>query len=106
MAHWLSEEHSMTRDTVRRFAEKEIAPISQRLWEEETFPYEIWKRSAELGFTGLPYRETYGGGGGSWLSFVIVLEELARVDCAVANSLMANSSVASLLSNYVDEVQK
>lgn len=106
MAHWLNEEHTMIRDAVRRFAEKEIAPISQRLWEEEAFPYEIWKRSAEQGFTGLPYPEAYGGGGGSWLSFVIVLEELARVDCAVANALMANSSVASLLSNYGNEQQK
>jgi butyryl-CoA dehydrogenase len=106
MAHWLNDEHTMIRDTVRRFAENEIAPISQRLWEDEAFPYEVWKRSAELGFTGLPYPEAYGGGGGSWLSFVIVLEELARVDCAVANSLMANSSVASLLSNYGTEDQK
>ena len=51
MAHWLTEEHTMMRDAVRRFAEKEIAPVSEKLWEEEAFPYEIWKRSAELGFT-------------------------------------------------------
>jgi butyryl-CoA dehydrogenase len=106
MAHWLNEEHTMMRDAVRRFAENEIAPVSQRLWEEEAFPYEIWKRAAELGFTGLPYPEAYAGGGGTWLSFVIVLEELARIDCAVANSLMANSSVASLLNNYGTDDQK
>ena len=106
MAHWLNEEHTMIRDAVRRFAENEIAPLSQRLWEEEAFPYGIWKRSAELGFTGLPYPESYSGGGGSWLSFVIVLEEMARVDCAVANSLMANSSVASLLNAYGTDAQK
>lgn len=106
MAHWLNEEHTMMRDAVRRFAENEIAPVSQRLWEEEAFPYEIWKRAAELGFTGLPYPEAHAGGGGTWLSFVIVLEELARVDCAVANSLMANSSVASLLNNYGTDDQK
>jgi short/branched chain acyl-CoA dehydrogenase len=105
MPHWLNEQHTMIRDTVRRFAEGEIAPISEKLWEEEAFPYDIWKRAGELGFTGLPYLETYGGGGGEWLSFVIVLEELARVDCAVANSLMANSTVASLLSNYGSETQ-
>lgn len=106
MPHWLTEEHRMMRDAVRRFAEKELAPVSQRLWEEEAFPYEIWKRAGELGFTGLPYPEEHGGGGGTWLSFVIVLEELARVDCAVANSLMANSSVASLLNAYGDAAQK
>jgi butyryl-CoA dehydrogenase len=106
MAHWLDEEHTLMRDAVRRFAENEIAPVSARLWTEEAFPYAIWKRAGELGFTGLPYPEAYGGAGGSWLSFVIVLEELARVDCAVANSLMANSSVASLLANYGTETQK
>lgn len=106
MAHWITEEHIMIRDAVRRFAEKEVALVSQRLWEEEAFPYNIWTRAGEFGFTGLPYPETYGGGGGSWLSFVIVLEELARIDCAIANSLMANSSVASLLSSYGTELQK
>jgi butyryl-CoA dehydrogenase len=106
MPHWLNEQHTMIRDSVRKFAENEIAPKSQQLWEQEAFPYEIWQRACQLGFTGLPYPEAYGGGGGDWLSFVIVLEELARVDCAVANSLMANSTVASLLNNYGTENQK
>lgn len=106
MLHWTTEEHTMVREAVRRFAEHEVAPISQQLWEEEAFPYEIWTRAGELGFIGLPYPEAYGGGGGSWQSFVIVLEEMSRVDCAVANALMANSSVASLLNAYGNEEQK
>ncbi|TAL80629.1 MAG: acyl-CoA dehydrogenase [Candidimonas sp.] len=106
MHPWLTEEHTMIRDAVRRFAERDIAPISEELWEEQGFPYDVWRQAGELGFTGLPYPEAYGGGGGSWLSFVIVLEELARVDCAVANSLMANSSVASLLHNFGNPAQK
>ncbi len=106
MHPWLTEEHTMIRDAVRRFAERDIAPISEELWEEQSFPYDVWRQAGELGFTGLPYPEAYGGGGGSWLSFVIVLEELARVDCAVANSLMANSSVASLLNNFGTGAQK
>ena len=104
--HWLTEQHQMIRNSVRRFAESEIAPISEKLWQEEEFPYDIWRKACRLGFTGFPYPEAYGGGGGEWLSFVIVLEELARVDCAVANSLMANSTVASLLSNYGTHEQK
>lgn len=106
MHPWLTEEHTMIRDAVRRFAERDIAPISEELWEKEGFPYDVWRQAGELGFTGLPYPEAHGGGGGSWLSFVIVLEELARVDCAVANSLMANSSVASLLNNFGNPAQK
>jgi butyryl-CoA dehydrogenase len=106
LPHWLNEQHTMIRDAVRRFAETEIAPRSEELWQQEAFPYEIWKRACALGFAGLPYPEAYGGGGGEWLSFVIVLEELSRVDCAVANAVMANSTVASLLSNYGTHEQK
>ncbi|WP_027780389.1 acyl-CoA dehydrogenase family protein [Paraburkholderia caledonica] len=106
MPHWLNEQHTAIRDAVRRFAENEIAPVSEGLWEAEAFPYDIWKRAGELGFAGLPYPESWGGGGGEWLSYVIVLEELARVDCAISNSLMANSTVASLLSNYGTDEQK
>jgi len=104
--HWLGEQHAMIREAVRRFAEKEIAPQSETLWEQEAFPYTLWRQACELGFTGLPYPEQFGGGGGDWLSFVIVLEELARVDCAVANALMANATVASLLTNYGTSAQK
>lgn len=102
----MDSEHQIIRDAVRRFAEREIAPLSESLWEEQGFPYDIWKMAGELGFSGLPYPEEWGGGGGDWVSYVIVLEELARVDCAVANSLMANSTVASLLSNYGTDEQK
>lgn len=104
--HGLDEKHTMVRDAVRRFAEQEIAPQSLALWEAEAFPYDIWRNACELGFAGLPYADEWGGGSGDWLSFVIVLEELSRVDCAVANALMANSTVASLLSNYGTPAQK
>ena len=106
MPHWMQEQHTMIRDAVRRFAEAEIAPQSEQLWHDEAFPYDIWRQAAQLGFTGLPYPSAYNGGDGDWLSFVIVLEELARVDCAVANALMANSTVASLLNNYGTHEQK
>ncbi|MBP1933648.1 acyl-CoA dehydrogenase family protein [Ammoniphilus resinae] len=102
----LTEEQEMIRKMVREFAEEEIAPISEELWENQHFPYEFWRKAGELGLIGLPYEEKYGGSGGDWLSFVIVLEELARIDCAVANSIMANSSAASLLSNFGNEQQK
>jgi short/branched chain acyl-CoA dehydrogenase len=106
MPHWKNEQHEMVRESVRRFAEKEIAPLSEKLWEEQAFPYSVWKQAGDLGFIGLPYPEAYGGGGGEWQAFAIVLEEIARVDCAVAVSIMANSTVASLLANFGSEQQK
>lgn len=104
--HWQNDQHNMIRDAVRRFSESRIAPLSEQLWHAEAFPYDIWRQAGELGFIGVPYPEAYGGGGGDWLSFVIVLEEMARVDCAVANALMANSTVASLLNTYGTHAQK
>jgi short-chain 2-methylacyl-CoA dehydrogenase len=101
-----TEQQEMIRASVRRFAENEIAPVAEALWEEQAFPYAFWKKAGELGFTGLPYPEAWGGGGGDWVSFAVVLEELARVDCAVANALMANSSVASLLANFGTDAQR
>ncbi|MBE0616244.1 MAG: acyl-CoA dehydrogenase family protein [Burkholderiales bacterium] len=106
MLQQINEEHDMTRQAVRRFAKNEIAPLAEHLWREQEFPYAIWKQAGELGFLGLPYPERYGGGGGNWLGFTIVLEEIARVDCAVAASLMANSTPASLINNYGTEEQK
>ena len=106
MLSTMNEEQETIRAAVRRFAEAEIAPVSEALWEGQLFPYAIWKKVCELGFTGLPYPEEYGGGGGSWVSFAIVLEELARIDCAVANSIMANSTVASLITNFGTHAQK
>ena len=102
----MNEQHVMIRDAVRRFAEQEIAPVSERLWEEQEFAYQVWKQAGELGFLGLPYPEEHGGGGGDWLGFTIVLEEIARVDAAVASSMMANSTPASLINNYGTRTQK
>jgi butyryl-CoA dehydrogenase len=106
MPFWTTEQHAMIRASVRRFAENEIAPVAEKLWEDQAFPYAFWSKAGELGFTGLPYPEAWGGGGGDWVSFAIVLEELARIDCAVANAVMANSSVASLISNFGTDAQR
>ncbi|VVO15422.1 acyl-CoA dehydrogenase family protein [Pseudomonas fluorescens] len=102
----MNEQHVMIRDAVRRFAEQEIAPVSERLWEEQDFAYQVWKQAGELGFLGLPYPQEHGGGDGDWLGFTIVLEEIARVDAAVASSMMANSTPASLINNYGTPTQK
>lgn len=102
----LSEEQGMIRESARRFAEAHIAPVAAELWEEQGFPYGVWREAARHGFSGLPYAEQDGGSGGDWLSFVIVLEEFARIDCAIANAFMANSSVATLLAEFGDATQK
>jgi hypothetical protein len=55
--------HDQLRDSIRRFALKELAPHAEE-WEETTFPDWVFKRMGELGFLGLSYPEQYGGQGG------------------------------------------
>jgi alkylation response protein AidB-like acyl-CoA dehydrogenase len=75
----LSEENRIFRDTVRKFAEKEIAP-HVKAWESEgEYPKEYYKKLSEMGFMGLLVPEEYGGAGGSMIDLVILCEELGRV---------------------------
>lgn len=90
----LTEEQEMTRKMVREFAEKEIRPHSLRLDENQEFPTEIFKKLAELGLTGVVFPPEYGGAGLTSLDFAVILEELARVDPAIALSVAAHNSLA------------
>ncbi len=77
----LTEEHEMIRKMVRDFAKNEVAPTAAERDEEERFDREIFDKMAELGLTGIPWPEEYGGIGSDYLSYVIAVEEFSRV-CA------------------------
>src|SRR3712207_725907 len=70
-----NDEHEQLRESVRRFAEKELAPHAEE-WEETTFPDWVFKRMGELGFLGLSYPEEYGGQGGDYFSNIVLAEEI------------------------------
>ena len=89
----LSEEHNLIRETVRSFAEKEIRPVARELDETETFSLEITKKMGELGLFGMNIPEKYGGSGMDTLSYIISVEELARVDGSNAATLAAHNSL-------------
>jgi butyryl-CoA dehydrogenase len=89
----LTDEHVLIKNTVREFAEKEIAPRAEEIDATDQFPADIFKRMAELGLLGIPFAETYGGAGGDYLSLLIALEEIARVSGAVAIILDAHTSL-------------
>ena len=91
----LSDHHRLLRDTVREFAEREIAPVAEELDRTKAFPYEIVKRLGELDLMGIPYPEEYGGGGGDSLAYALAVEELARVDSSVAITLCAHTSLGT-----------
>ena len=77
------------------FATGEVAPVAEELDREKRFPYEIVQKLGELGLMGIPYPEEYGGGGADYLSYAVVVEELARVDSSVAITLAANTSLGT-----------
>ena len=87
----LSSQHTNLRQTVREFAEREIAPVAQQLDEKHEFPLEIVKKLGQLGIMGLPYPPDLGGQGAGMLSLVIAIEELARVDSSIAITVAANT---------------
>jgi alkylation response protein AidB-like acyl-CoA dehydrogenase len=72
-----TEEHDQLRDSIRRFAETELAPHAEE-WEETTFPDWVFKRMGELGFLGLSYPEEYGGQGGDYYSNLVLAEEIVH----------------------------
>ena len=89
----LSEDHEMIRKTVRDFAEREIKPIAKELDEKEEFSIEITREMGELGLFGMNLPEEYGGSGMDTLSYIIAVEELARVDGSQAATLAAHNSL-------------
>ncbi|WNS81092.1 acyl-CoA dehydrogenase [Domibacillus sp. DTU_2020_1001157_1_SI_ALB_TIR_016] len=91
----LSEEHSMIRKMVRDFAEKEIAPSAAKRDEEERFDPGIFHKMAELGLTGIPWPEAYGGIGSDYLAYCVTIEELSRVCASTGVTLSAHTSLAS-----------
>ncbi|PIC71077.1 acyl-CoA dehydrogenase [Sporosarcina sp. P2] len=103
----LSEEHEMIRKMVRDFAQKEVAPTAAQRDEDETFDMDIFHKMAELGLTGIPWPEEYGGIGSDYLAYVIAVEELSRVCASTGVVLSAHTSLAGWpLFKYGNEEQK
>ncbi|MCP5063337.1 MAG: acyl-CoA dehydrogenase [Ignavibacteriae bacterium] len=103
----LTEEQALIRNTVREFAEQEIKPIAQELDEKEEFSYKITERMGELGLFGMYLPEQYGGQEMDTLSYIIAVEELARVDGSQAATLAAHNSLGiGPLYYYGTEEQK
>ena len=91
----LTDEQIMLRDTVRKFAEEIIKPKAKELDEKEEFSYEITQQMAEMGFLGAFIPPEYGGSGLDYLSYILVVEELTRVDSSQAATVAAHNSLGT-----------
>ena len=83
----LNEEERSVRDTVREWAQREVAPGAAERDEQERYDRSLFDRAGELGITGLPYPERYGGAGMGTFATALALEEIAAADMGMAISL-------------------
>jgi alkylation response protein AidB-like acyl-CoA dehydrogenase len=91
----------------RQFAEQEVAPISREADEKGEFPLHLVRRMGELGFLAGPVAPEYGGGGMDFMSYVLLLEELGRVDSSVRGFLTVHTGLVSLcIQQWGSEIQK
>jgi len=88
-----TEDQARIREAVREFAENEIAPGIVERDRKEEFPREIVARLGEMGILGMMVPEEYGGAGADALSYVLAIEELARVCASTAVIVSVNNSV-------------
>ena len=103
----LTEEQELLRRTVRDFAETEIRPHVREWDETQHFPSEVMPRLAALGLLGIQFPEAYGGAGMTALDYCICIEELARVDPALALSIAAHNGLCSAhIALFGTEAQK
>jgi short/branched chain acyl-CoA dehydrogenase len=103
----LNENQILLRNTVRKFAEEVIKPKARELDEKEEFSYEITKQMTEMGFLAAFLPEEYGGCGLDYVSYIILVEELARIDGSHAATIAAHNSLGvGPLYYYGNEEQK
>ena len=90
-----TDEQRLLRQTVREFAETEMAPHVMTWDEAQRFPVELIPGLAELGLLGIQFPEHWGGAGMGAIDYCICIEELARIDPAVALSVAAHNGLAA-----------
>ncbi|WP_299374654.1 isovaleryl-CoA dehydrogenase [uncultured Kiloniella sp.] len=89
----LGEEIDMLRDSVKAFADAEIAPRAAEIDETNEFPMDLWRKMGDMGLLGITADESYGGSGMGYLAHIVTMEELSRASASVALSYGAHSNL-------------
>ncbi len=92
---YFNEQHYAVRDMVRAFAREEVAPVASRLDAAGEFPWDNVKRMGELGLLGVPWSEDLGGAGLDLLSYMLVINEMAKVDASHAITISAHTTLGT-----------
>jgi len=89
----LTDTAEILRDTVRRFAREQIAPLAAEIDSTNTFPSSLWKKMGEMGLLGITVEEEYGGAGMGYLEHAIAMEEISRASASIGLSYGAHSNL-------------
>ncbi len=92
---YFSEHHLQVRDMVRDFAQQVVKPSARHYDLESRFPWDNVKQMAGLGLFGIPWPEELGGSGMDYLSYIIVIHELAKVDASHAITVSAHTTLGT-----------
>ena len=104
---YFTEQHLAVRDMVRAFAREEVAPVAAEFDESQAFPWENVKKMAEHGLLGVPWPESLGGAGLDYLSYILTIHEMAKVDASHAITISAHTTLGtSPIVNFGSEAQK
>jgi len=103
----LTEEHLMIRDAARDFAQTELLPGVIERDNAQTFPEELVRKMGALGFMGIMVDPKYGGSGMDAISYVLIMEELSKIDASASVMVSVNNSLVCYgLESYGNEEQK
>ena len=104
----LGEDIDMLRDTVKSFADKELAPRAAEIDETNEFPADMWEKMGELGLLGVTVPEEYGGVDMGYLAHTVIMEEISRASASVGLSYGAHSNlcVNQIKRNGAEEQKK
>ncbi len=95
MDFYLTETQKQVKQLARDFAENEIAPNVRKFDATGEFPTEIMRKLGEIGFLGITFPEEYGGAGLSYLDYVVIIEEISKVDPSIGLSVAAHNGLCT-----------
>lgn len=103
----LTEDQVMMQKMVKEFAEQKLAPSVEERDEKHEFSRELYDEMAEMGLAGIYFPEEYGGAGSDYLSYIVAVEELAKIDPGMSITLSGSVSLgANPIAEFGTEEQK